>query len=219
MLGASFIPARWRPADDNAEHRRPTWLSKWLSPYLSGISKRATVHPIYTIVTVAVLASTTYLGLLESSLFERHTAALGAGGNVDFDSLLVGSKTLYTNADNGWSWALAENGSDKQVDDVWENQLGMQGLKLITTPEHCADHLRLPQLDIHHPTNRTSSCVRPYAVQLHRKRATMFDWPSVCHVARHHACLLYAIRRGSQFLGCFARDPRLQSRVASTLLG
>jgi hydroxymethylglutaryl-CoA reductase (NADPH) len=77
------------------------------------------VHPIYTIVCVAVLASTTYLGLLESSLFERHTSVLNAGGNVDFDSLIVGSKTLYTNADSGWSWSLAENGSDKQIDDVW----------------------------------------------------------------------------------------------------
>jgi hydroxymethylglutaryl-CoA reductase (NADPH) len=130
MLGASFLPARWRSADGNAEHRKPSWFSKRLSPYLAGISKRATVHPIYTIVTVAVLASTTYLGLLESSLFERHTAALGAGGNVDFDSLLVGSKTLYTGADNGWSWSLAENGSEKQADDVGNDDHAAQQQRL-----------------------------------------------------------------------------------------
>lgn len=118
MLGASLLPARWQPADENAQHGRPTWLNRQLQPCLANISKRATVHPIYTIVCVAVLASTTYLGLLESSLFERHTAVLGAGGNVDFDSLFVGSKTLYTNAENGWSWSLAGNGSDKQIDDV-----------------------------------------------------------------------------------------------------
>lgn len=88
---------------------------------MAACTKSATVHPIYTIVFFAVLASTTYLGLLESSLFERHTAVLGASGNVDFDSLLVGSKTLYTNADNGWSWSLAENGSEKLVDDVCAN--------------------------------------------------------------------------------------------------
>lgn len=114
-----MLPARWRPAEDSAEHRRPTWLSKQLRPYLAACTRSATVHPVYTIVCVAVLASTTYLGLLESSLFERHTSVLNAGGNVDFDSLLVGSKTLYTGADNAWSWSLAENGSDKQVEDVW----------------------------------------------------------------------------------------------------
>ena len=121
MLGASLLPARWRPAENEAERRNrtPSWLNRQLRPYLAACTRLATVHPIYTIVFFAILASTTYLGLLESSLFERHTALLGASGNVDFDSLLVGSKTLYTNADNGWSWSLAENGSEKLVDDVW----------------------------------------------------------------------------------------------------
>jgi hydroxymethylglutaryl-CoA reductase (NADPH) len=118
MLGASLLPARWRSAEDNQEHRKPTWLSKHLNPHLTALSKRATVHPIYTIVLVAVLASTTYLGLLESSLFDRQAPSQGVGGHVDFDTLVAGSKKLYTNADNGWKWAIEENGSSRLVDDV-----------------------------------------------------------------------------------------------------
>jgi hydroxymethylglutaryl-CoA reductase (NADPH) len=118
MLGASILPARWRPAGDSADHRKPTWLGKQLNPYLLGLSRRATVHPIYTIVAVAVLASTTYLGLLESSLFDGQRAVQGAGGNVDFDSLLLGSKKLYANAESGWRWSTEESGPNQPVDDV-----------------------------------------------------------------------------------------------------
>ncbi|KIW09523.1 hydroxymethylglutaryl-CoA reductase (NADPH) [Verruconis gallopava] len=118
MLGASFLPARWRPADQSPQqHRKPTWLSRKLNPYLTGVSRRATVHPIYTIVCVAVLASTTYLGLLESSLFEARSSVQGSSASVDFDSLLAGSKKLYASAENDWSWLPVDSEIDKPVDD------------------------------------------------------------------------------------------------------
>jgi hydroxymethylglutaryl-CoA reductase (NADPH) len=66
---------------------------------------------------VAVLASTTYLGLLESSLFDG-TSIGSTLGRADFDSLLMGSKRLYTSPENGWKWQLEDNGADRQVDDV-----------------------------------------------------------------------------------------------------
>jgi hydroxymethylglutaryl-CoA reductase (NADPH) len=119
MLGASFLPARLRASDGGAHARagQPSWLGRRINPFLLGLSNRACTHPIYTIVSVAVLASTTYLGLLESSLLDR--SALGSlAGAADFEGLLVGSKRLYTGPDNGWKWHVEDNGHDKVVDDV-----------------------------------------------------------------------------------------------------
>jgi hydroxymethylglutaryl-CoA reductase (NADPH) len=118
MLGASFLPARLRASNGAAHAGQPNWLGRQVNPLLHSLSSRACVHPIYTIVSVAVLASTTYLGLLESSLFDRQTALSNAAGRADFDSLLVGSKRLYTSPEVGWKWLVEDNGYDKVVDDV-----------------------------------------------------------------------------------------------------
>lgn len=42
----------------------------FFTPPLLGISKRACSHPIHTIVCIGLLASTTYVSILENSLFE-----------------------------------------------------------------------------------------------------------------------------------------------------
>lgn len=118
MLGSSFLPARLRSSDSKHKHHNPTWLSQRINPFLLSLSGRACAHPIYTIISVAIIASTTYLGLLESSLFERQTSLAGSGGRVDFDSLLAGSKRLYAGADSNWNWQIQENGHDKKVDNV-----------------------------------------------------------------------------------------------------
>ncbi|KAJ5843337.1 uncharacterized protein N7525_001078, partial [Penicillium rubens] len=47
-------------------------------------------HPIYTICTIAILASTTYIGVLKSSLFH----APGNVGKAEWDSLVAGSRRL-----------------------------------------------------------------------------------------------------------------------------
>ncbi|QDS70289.1 hypothetical protein FKW77_007983 [Venturia effusa] len=116
MLGSSFLPARLRSSDSEIKNHKPTWLSQRINPVLLSLSGRACAHPIYTIVSVAILASTTYLGLLESSLFDRQTSLAGTGGKVDFDSLLVGSKRLYVGADSNWNWQIQENGHGRKVD-------------------------------------------------------------------------------------------------------
>jgi len=56
-----------------------TVSSRWdfITPPLLGISKRACSHPIHTIVCIGLLASTTYVSILENSLFE------GFGGSRD----------------------------------------------------------------------------------------------------------------------------------------
>ena len=55
--------------------------TRWdiLTPPLLGISKRACSHPIHTIVCIGLLASTTYISLLENSLFGSRDGVVDLG--------------------------------------------------------------------------------------------------------------------------------------------
>jgi hydroxymethylglutaryl-CoA reductase (NADPH) len=102
MLGAAFLPLRLRGSDTTALTARPGWYDRQVTPVLQSFSRRACTHPIHTIVFIALLASTSYLGLLDASLFER----VGAGepGKADFTSLVSGSKSLRVGQETGWKW-------------------------------------------------------------------------------------------------------------------
>jgi hypothetical protein len=58
------------------------------------------------------MASTSYINLLETSLFEPPASNDMASGRLDFSSLVFGSKTLHASHQNGWKW---QNG-DAEVD-------------------------------------------------------------------------------------------------------
>jgi len=118
MLRSYLLPARLRGSDDTASSTKPKWLSRRVTPVLLSLSRRACVHPIYTLVFVAILASTTYLGLLDSSLFDRQTSAGHAVGQVDFDAFLQGSKNLFVGPESGWKWIPESNGMNREADDV-----------------------------------------------------------------------------------------------------
>jgi hydroxymethylglutaryl-CoA reductase (NADPH) len=109
MLGSSFLPRRLRgtPAADTAA--TPIWLNKKVTPLLQGLSRRACLHPIHTIVIVAVLASTTYMGLLESSLFESVKSS--TTGKADWASLLEGSRQLRVGSETDWKWQTSDTES------------------------------------------------------------------------------------------------------------
>lgn len=83
---------------------RSQWFQRRLIPFLQAISRRACTHPIHTIAFVAILASTTYIGLLETALFEPPTTAASIAGQVDFNSLWTGSRTLYASKETDWKW-------------------------------------------------------------------------------------------------------------------
>jgi hydroxymethylglutaryl-CoA reductase (NADPH) len=117
MIGASF----WSKSllgKGSSDHSPPGVVGRQLTPVLNSFSRRACVHPIYTIVSVAILASTTYLGLLESSLFDRRISVNNAIGRIDFNTLLVGSKRLYTGKDTNWKWSVEETRIHNTADDV-----------------------------------------------------------------------------------------------------
>lgn len=98
---------------------RPSWYDRQVSPLLQAVCRRACTHPIHTIVFTALLASTTYLSVIESSLFNG-SASGSTLGKADFNTLLAGSKTLRVTPETEWTWQADEDRSDVAVDDVGE---------------------------------------------------------------------------------------------------
>src|SRR6187402_2852351 len=106
ILGTFFVPTRARGATTTDAPATPLWVNKKVTPLLQGLSRRACLHPIHTIVIVAVLASTTYIGLLESSLFDSVTSS--PVGKADWASLLEGSRQLRVGSETGWKWQTSD---------------------------------------------------------------------------------------------------------------
>ncbi|PGG98462.1 hydroxymethylglutaryl-CoA reductase (NADPH) [Blastomyces parvus] len=105
MRGSWLIPQRFRNvnAADSAE---AGWLNRRLTTALQAVSSRACLHPIHTIVVIALLASTTYVGLLEGSLFDA-VRDVGAGpGQLDVEPLLTGARNLRLGEATGWRWQI-----------------------------------------------------------------------------------------------------------------
>jgi HPIH motif-containing protein len=132
MLAAWLFP--WaRRGNNSSKPHSPGILDRSLTPVLLSLSKRACIHPVYTIVIVAVLASTTYLGLIESTLFERRITANNAIGRVDVNYLLAGSKKLYTGPETSWKWNPDQNwAAVSPVDVCLPHQHFVNNLKLNT---------------------------------------------------------------------------------------
>ncbi|KAL2371593.1 3-hydroxy-3-methylglutaryl-coenzyme A (HMG-CoA) reductase isozyme [Blastomyces gilchristii] len=105
MRGSWLLPQRFRNVNavDSAE---AGWLNRRLTTALQAASSRACLHPIHTIVVIALLASTTYVGLLEGSLFDA-VRDVGAGpGQLDVEPLLTGARNLRLGEATGWRWQI-----------------------------------------------------------------------------------------------------------------
>jgi hydroxymethylglutaryl-CoA reductase (NADPH) len=118
MLGAFFLPSRWRGVGNAEKTTRPGWYDRHLSPILLSISKRACTHPIHTIVFFALLASTTYIGVLDHGLFDRSPAISSTSGKVDFTTLMAGSKRLRVGEDTDWQWKVEVANSNSKPEEV-----------------------------------------------------------------------------------------------------
>ncbi|KAA8910112.1 putative 3-hydroxy-3-methylglutaryl CoA reductase [Sphaerosporella brunnea] len=83
---------------------------KWdpFTPAFSRLSQSATAHPVQTMVIVALLASTTYIQMLENSLFDR--SSWGQSGSKRAD-LMDGSARVSVGQETGWQWK--ENTADE----------------------------------------------------------------------------------------------------------
>lgn len=189
MIGSYFLPARWRN-NNEASTGRPNFVSRQITPVLLSLSRRACVHPIYTIVSVAILASTTYLGLLESSLFDRQTGS--SVGHVDFNSLLAGSKNLYTGLETGWKWHVEENGKHHDYDEVWHKH-PFKGRHTKRSVALCSSHLRVPRLCVRVPSNRTASSQYSDTAQFLREASARIEESSFIHLSGLYYRLLPSI--------------------------
>ncbi|KAH7347068.1 hydroxymethylglutaryl-coenzyme A reductase-domain-containing protein [Pyrenochaeta sp. MPI-SDFR-AT-0127] len=103
MLG--YLTSRWQTAGD-PKKTSPGWFDRRVSPILLSVAKKACTHPIHTIVTIAFLASYSYLGVLDKGLLE--SGADESAGRVDFQTLLAGSKRLRVGEETSWQWEAQE---------------------------------------------------------------------------------------------------------------
>lgn len=110
MLG-DLVPARWRQFYDPEATSKPGRYNKQITPLLKSVSNRACTHPIHTIVLFAIVASTTYISLLETGLFEPSLA--NAGDKVDYSALATGSRRLFLGPETSWKWQSEEQGAQK----------------------------------------------------------------------------------------------------------
>ena len=114
MLTSTLLPSRFRGEAAVAanENQTPTWVNKRVTPVLHFFARLASSHPIQSVVAVALLASTSYVGLLQDSLFDPTTSV----GKADWSSLVEGSRVLRAGPDTAWRWQSVES-SDNAGDD------------------------------------------------------------------------------------------------------
>lgn len=80
------------------------------TPAFSRLSRSACTHPIHTIVIIALLASTTYVSMLENSLFDNSFSAWSYASPRRAD-LMDGNVEVAVGEATQWQWA--ENAADK----------------------------------------------------------------------------------------------------------
>ncbi|KAG6173572.1 hypothetical protein E4U22_007543 [Claviceps purpurea] len=105
MISSSSLPARFRGEPDRTQATAaPSRIGRKVAPLLQFLAKAACSHPIHTVVVIAVLASTSYIGLIQDSLL-RGPASLG---KADWSSLVDGSRDLVASAETKWQWSNVE---------------------------------------------------------------------------------------------------------------
>ncbi|KAK0741586.1 hydroxymethylglutaryl-coenzyme A reductase-domain-containing protein [Apiosordaria backusii] len=100
MIAANLLPSRFRGEQPATQAAAPSWFNKKVTPLLQVLSKLTSTHPIHTIVVVALLASSSYIGLLEDSLFDASISVRKA----EWSSLVEGSRRLRVGEDTAWKW-------------------------------------------------------------------------------------------------------------------
>lgn len=109
MNAVSFLPRRFRGESvSTPKNAAPSWASKKITPFLNFFARLACSHPIHTLVLVAVLASSSYVALIQDSLFGSASTV----SKADWSSLTEGSRDLFANSANGWKWQSVEQGLD-----------------------------------------------------------------------------------------------------------
>ncbi|KAL9055035.1 MAG: hypothetical protein Q9162_003800 [Coniocarpon cinnabarinum] len=134
MLRATVNTVR-RGSSSTRAADKPGWFQSWLVPQLQSITRATCTHPIHTITIIGVLASTAYIALLESSLFEPPTRVDLPVGHTDIATFLGGSKTLHAGTDTEWKW----QNSDFLQPSVGDTTSSHNALLTLVFPEYNSD--------------------------------------------------------------------------------
>ncbi|KAK5210125.1 3-hydroxy-3-methylglutaryl-coenzyme A (HMG-CoA) reductase isozyme [Exophiala xenobiotica] len=110
MRGSHLLPKQLRSLG-----KSDSWLNRTITSNLLAVSHVACQHPIHTIVAIAFLASTSYVGLLQESLFDSGIKSLQHNGRVDVEALLTGSRTLELSQNTAWKWQFSDDSSVPEV--------------------------------------------------------------------------------------------------------
>ncbi|KAM0720245.1 hypothetical protein Q7P37_004381 [Cladosporium fusiforme] len=119
----SFIPTRWRRNYDPTNPDKPGFYNRQITPYLQAVSHKACTHPVYTLSFFAILASTTYISLLETGFFQP--AAVSGLGKVDFAALSAGNRRLQFGEQTAWKWQVEDNGAHPSVAEQLQDDIAL----------------------------------------------------------------------------------------------
>ncbi|CAI7639505.1 hypothetical protein PCG10_007623 [Penicillium crustosum] len=175
-MATSFISKRLRSTEEERE-TQPSWIRRQIVSGLQSISRRACVHPIHTLVVIAILASTTYVGLLEGSLLDTSKDPRSVAGQVDADALLQGSRNLRLGESTSWKW---------QAEDAWTDS---------QTEKPAAQHLALTTLIFPDSTNSdsTAPAADDVPIPANISAASVPYTPNLFSQFTHDASLVYTV--------------------------
>ena len=106
MIASTLLPSRFRGEQPtSAKTAAPSWLNKKLTPALQSLATLTSSNPIHTIVVVALLASTTYIGLLRDSFFD---VTKTVERKAEWSYLAEGSRRLRVGEDTAWKWQTVD---------------------------------------------------------------------------------------------------------------
>ncbi|KAJ5500188.1 Hydroxymethylglutaryl-CoA reductase class I/II substrate-binding [Penicillium expansum] len=175
-MATSFISKRLRSTEEERE-TKPSWIRRQIVSGLQSISRRACIHPIHTLVVIAILASTTYVGLLEGSLLDTSKDPRSVAGQVDADALLQGSRNLRLGESTSWKW---------QAEDAWTDS---------QTEKPAAQHLALTTLIFPDSTNSdsTAPAADDVPIPANISAASVPYTPNLFSQFTHDASLVYTV--------------------------
>ena len=157
MLGASFLPARLRHEHNHAAQSNPGYVNRQITSLLQWVSRSAFTHPIHTIVSVALLASTCYVGVLEGSLLD-HTSLGNNVGSTDLNSLMEDGRRLRLGEETSWKWQT--DGSENDLSDKVGLKYKRENHSVDLVLAHAAyrsDDAGLPRLVVKLPVTDSST--------------------------------------------------------------
>ncbi|KAH6989869.1 hydroxymethylglutaryl-coenzyme A reductase-domain-containing protein [Ilyonectria destructans] len=95
----------------SSQKANTSWLNKKVTPFLQLLPRLTSVNPIPVVTFVALLASFTYIVLLEDTLSGAANGFAAESTETKWPSLVRGSRRLRVTPDSNWTW----HGDDSEL--------------------------------------------------------------------------------------------------------